>query len=278
MDLICSYVVLALAAGLLGAHALSVVRGGTFALREEGRSVDDPLTDWASPVLAFMLSPVVDGLIAAGVSANAVTGVSLASGLLAGGALAVGHFGVAGLGITVASLGDAVDGLVARRTGTASVGGAVFDASVDRYEDFLVLGGLALYFRSNVGALALGLLAIAGSFMVSYGSAKAEAYGVRVPGGVLRRASRAALLAGATTFVPIVAAIARSFSAPASVAYWPVLLALGFIAGAANASAILRLRAVACAAGPGPTIPRARKKGPRESALPDVIAEADAAE
>jgi hypothetical protein len=65
------------------------------------------------------------------------------------------------------------------------------------------------------GALALSLLAIAGSFMVSHGSAKAEAYGVPAPGGVLRRASRASLLAGGTPFVPIAKVIARPFSAPA---------------------------------------------------------------
>jgi hypothetical protein len=46
---------------------------------------------------------------------------------------------------------------------------------------------------------------------------------------------------------------------------------------AANASAILRLRAVACVISPGPAVARARKKGPRESTLPDVIARADAA-
>src|SRR5580704_15198102 len=127
MDLLCSCVVLTLAAGLLGAQALRVVRGGTFALHEARRSAGDPLTDWAGPVLMFMLSPVVDAFIAVGVSANAVTGLSLVAGLFAGGALALGHFGVAGFAITVASLGDAVDGLVARRTGTASPGGAVFD-------------------------------------------------------------------------------------------------------------------------------------------------------
>jgi CDP-diacylglycerol--glycerol-3-phosphate 3-phosphatidyltransferase len=278
MDLIGSFVVLTMAAGLLGVHSLRVARGGTFALRVGRRSADDPLTDWASPVLVFLLSPVVDALIAAGVSANAVTGVSLVSGLFAGGALALGHFGVAAFAITVASLGDAVDGLVARGTGTASAGGAVFDASVDRYEEFLVLGALVLYFRSNVGALALGLFAIAGSFMVSYGSAKAEAYGVRVPGGILRRASRAALLAGGTTFVPIAAVIARWLSAPTWVAYLPVFFALALIAGVANASAILRLRAVACAIPPGPIIPRAPKNGARESTVPDVIVQADAAE
>ena len=278
MDLICSYIVLTLAAGILATHALRSAGRGTFVLRDGRREAGDPLVDWASPVLVRALSPVVDALIAAGVSANAVTGVSLVAGLFAGGALALGHFGVAAFALVVASLGDAVDGLVARRTCTASIGGALFDASVDRYEEFFVLGGLALYFRSSAGALALGLLAIAGSFMVSYGSAKAEAHGVPVPGGVLRRASRASLLAGGVTLVPIAAAIVRPLSAPAWVAYAPVLFALALIAGAANASAILRLRAVACAISPGPAVARARKKGPDESTLPDVIVRAEAAE
>jgi CDP-diacylglycerol--glycerol-3-phosphate 3-phosphatidyltransferase len=278
MDLICSYVVLTLAAGILATHALYGVRRGTSVLRDGARQAGDPLVDWASPVLVRTLSPVVDALIAAGVSANAVTGVSLVAGLFAGGALALGHFGIAAFAIALASLGDAVDGLVARRTRTASLGGALFDASVDRYEEFFVPGGLALYFRSDAGALVLGLLAIAGSFMVSYGSAKAEAHGVPVPGGVLRRASRALLLAGGTTFVPIATAIARPLSAPAWAAYSPVLLVLAPIAVAANASAILRLRALACAISPKPAIARAGKKAPRESTLRNVIVRADAAE
>jgi CDP-diacylglycerol--glycerol-3-phosphate 3-phosphatidyltransferase len=278
MDLICSYVVLTLAAGILFTHALCGVRRGTFVLRDGRRRAGDPLIDWASPALVRTLSPVVDALIAAGVSANAVTGASLVAGLFAGGALAFGHFGIGALAIAVASLGDAVDGLVARRRRTASLGGALFDASVDRYEEFFVLGGLAMYFRSNAGALALGLLAIAGSFMVSYGSAKAEAHGVPVPGGVLRRASRALLLAGGNTFVPIATAIARPASPPAWAVYSPVLLVLALIAVAANASAILRLRAVARAISPKSAVARAGRKAPRESTLRDVIVGADAAE
>ncbi len=78
----------------------------------------------------------------------------------------------------LASLGDAVDGLIARATQTVSPGGALFDASVDRYEEFFILGGIAYFFRSSGLLLATTLLAFLGSFMVSYGSAKAEALGV----------------------------------------------------------------------------------------------------
>jgi hypothetical protein len=57
-----------------------------------------------------------------------------------------------------------------------------------------------------------------------------------------------------------------------------VLLVLALIAVAPNASAILRLRAVACAISPGPAVASARKKAARESTLRDVIVRADVAE
>ena len=69
-----------------------------------------------------------------------------------------------------------------------------------------------------------------------------------------------------------------TLSAPAWAAYSPVLLVLAIIAVAANASAILRLRAVACAISPEPAVARVRKEAPRESTLRDVIVGADAVE
>ena len=123
-------------------------------------------------VLEWMLSPVVDGLSAAGVTANAVTLFSLAAGLAAGVALATDHFGWATVAIAVASLGDAVDGMLARRTRTASAGGALLDATVDRYEELFVLAGLAVLFHDSVLVLVSILAAVAGSFMVSYTEAR----------------------------------------------------------------------------------------------------------
>jgi hypothetical protein len=80
-------------------------------------------------------------------SANAVTIASLGFAAGAGILLSVGNFVWAALAMIIACLGDALDGLVARRSASASVGGALLDASVDRYEEFLFLGGLALYLR-----------------------------------------------------------------------------------------------------------------------------------
>jgi CDP-diacylglycerol--glycerol-3-phosphate 3-phosphatidyltransferase len=199
-----------------------------------------------------MLTPVVDALAAAGVSANAVTMFSLLAGLAAGALLAFDHFGWATVAIAVASLGDAVDGMLARRTRTASAGGALLDAAADRYEELFVLAGLAVLFRPSLPILLLVLLAISGSFMVSYGSAKAEAMRVAVPDGMMRRAERAALLCAGVALVVVAEALARRLDLAwlESVSHAPVVVAVAIVGVASNVSAVRRLRWIALAASP----------------------------
>jgi CDP-diacylglycerol--glycerol-3-phosphate 3-phosphatidyltransferase len=193
----------------------------------------------------WCLDHVASGLIVLGVTANAVTVSSVVLAAIAGVLLCFGQFGWAAVAMVTASLGDALDGLVARRTGTSSMAGALLDASVDRYEEFLFLGGLAIYFDQSVGALALTLLALAGSFMVSYGSAKAEALGVPVPSGAMRRAERAVCLCAGVAATPMLAWLARGSTLPAWTAEAPIFAALGLVAVVANVSAIRRLRFLA---------------------------------
>jgi CDP-diacylglycerol---glycerol-3-phosphate 3-phosphatidyltransferase len=180
-------------------------------------------------------------LVSAGVSANAITGACIALGAAAGVLLGLGYFGLAGLVMIVASLGDALDGLVARRSGTVSVAGALLDASGDRYQEFFFLGGLAVYFRASPAALVGTLLALVGSFMVSYGSAKAEAFGVPVPPGVMRRAERAVCLCLATVLMVPWSWFVASAPLPSWSATLPLLIAISLIAVIGNASAVLRL-------------------------------------
>jgi CDP-diacylglycerol--glycerol-3-phosphate 3-phosphatidyltransferase len=191
--------------------------------------------------LSFLDSVAVR-LVALGVTANAITLASLALAAVAAVLLGMGELGWAAPVIAVASLGDALDGLVARRSGAASVGGALLDASVDRYEEALLLGGLAVLFRGSVAALALTFAALTGSFMISYGSAKAEAFGRPVPGGVLRRAERAMLLFAGVAVTPVFATLARSHGLPPWAECAPVLATLAILAVVGNVSAILRLR------------------------------------
>jgi len=207
-----------------------------------------------SPVLPDAVCNLVIGalddvsrvLVSAGISANTITATCIGLGAVAGVLLGLGYFGLAGLVMIVASLGDALDGLVARRSGTVSVAGALLDASGDRYQEFFFLSGLAIYFRASPALLVATLLALVGSFMVSYGSAKAEAFGVPVPPGVMRRAERAVCLCLATVLtVPwswLIASTALpvwASSLPAS--ELPLVLAISIIAVVGNVSAVRRL-------------------------------------
>ncbi|MGD0529036.1 MAG: CDP-alcohol phosphatidyltransferase family protein, partial [Polyangiaceae bacterium] len=185
---------------------------------ERYRKAGRALLDW-------LLSPLVDGLAALGVRPNEVTVVSLVAGLVAGCALAFDQFGWATGAILFASLGDAVDGMLARKTGSASVGGALLDAAVDRYGEFFILAGLAVLFHDSAPMLVLVLVALAGSFMVSYGSAKAEALRVAVPDGMMRRAERATVLCVGVAVVPFAGVVARRFDLP-WVQHAPILAAL----------------------------------------------------
>jgi CDP-diacylglycerol--glycerol-3-phosphate 3-phosphatidyltransferase len=204
-----------------------------------------------------VLGPVARSLAGAGVSANAVTACSFAAGLVGGVLAAFGHFGLAAVAIVLGSLGDGIDGLIARRTGTASPAGALFDASVDRYEEFFLFGGLAYFFRASGLLFCLALAALAGSYMVSYGSAKAEAFRVAVPKGIMRREDRAVVMAVGITLAPIAGAVGRMAGGASWAEAGPVVLAAGLVAVLGNASAVARLRAIARAASPtgAPALP-----------------------
>jgi CDP-diacylglycerol--glycerol-3-phosphate 3-phosphatidyltransferase len=265
LDILCSCAVLLFVAAT----------GAMFGLRKTLRRSTEPgpndvrasgLPRVFTSAALWALSPFVRAVIFLGLSANAVTAISLVAGGLAGFFLACGHFGVAAVLFATASLGDALDGLVARATRTESAAGALFDASVDRYEEFFAFGGLAIYFRSSGVLLALMLLALVGSFMVSYGSAKAEALRVPVPIGSMRRAERATCLAMGTTLVPIVGAASARLHGPTWVGEIPVLLAIAVIAVAANLSAVRRLRDVAAAVSPPPA--PVRERTPRATPVP----------
>lgn len=194
------------------------------------------------------LQPVARALVAAGVSANAITAASAVLGLAGGVLLATGHLGIAALVVALASIGDALDGLVAQSTHTASTGGALLDAAVDRYQELALLAGLALWFRGSLVVLGLVLLAVAGSFMVSYGSAKAEAFHVAVPPGAMRRAERAVCLVAGLALSPVVASAAAAAGLPAAIGDVPIVLALAVVGVVANVSAVRRLFTIAAAA------------------------------
>jgi CDP-diacylglycerol--glycerol-3-phosphate 3-phosphatidyltransferase len=253
-------VALSMTYGIASTPSASTRIPSTDGFRDNQRKTALPLA--ASAIALWALSPIARAAIVLGVSANMITAVSLLAGAGAGIFLACGHFGVAALFFATASLGDALDGLVARATGTESPKGALFDASVDRYEEFFAFGGLAVFFRSSGVLLALTLLALMGSFMVSYGSAKAEALRVVVPGGIMRRAERATCLSLGTALAPLMGALSRRLQGPSWAGEVPVVLAVAIIAVSANVSAVRRLRAIAAAAVPPTSNPKIAESAP----------------
>src|SRR5271170_4279322 len=102
-------------------------------LRPRQRDAKPPRLSLVLPEAACrgVLRPIdalARSLVRAGVSANAVTGSCIALGALGGIAIGFGLFGIAAALMIVASLGDALDGMVARHSGSVSVGGALLDA------------------------------------------------------------------------------------------------------------------------------------------------------
>lgn len=167
--------------------------GGTVMV---GRGIMDA-TYWA-------IEPVVRGLAALGVTPNGLTWSALVLGLAAGGALAFGWFGLACLLATMSTIGDILDGQVARLTNTGSNRGELLDAAVDRYTEFAFLAGLLLYVHDSWWQMGLVLAALIASYMISYASAKAEALQVEAPRGVMRRHERAMYLIIGVGITPVV--------------------------------------------------------------------------
>ncbi len=150
-----------------------------------------------------LIRPVAEGIARTGVSPNTLTFIGLAIGLLAAFFFARGEQLLAGLTLLVAGFFDIIDGAVARASGKETAFGGVLDSTIDRYVDFVLFAGIIYAFISGriaeVGFIpgwVWGVLAIAGSFMVSYIRARAEAAGSgKLDVGVAERAERLIILA-----------------------------------------------------------------------------------
>jgi CDP-diacylglycerol--glycerol-3-phosphate 3-phosphatidyltransferase len=113
------------------------------------------------------------------------------------------HVRTAGLLILLGGIFDLFDGTVARRTGLASPFGAFYDSTLDRLSEIVVyLGLLSLYndYRlelGDVGTIYAIMLAMAGSLMISYTRARAEALDIDCSVGIMQRAERVILIGAA---------------------------------------------------------------------------------
>lgn len=246
LDLIYTWALLALVLTVaLAYRARVLLRGRAHFDRIERQGGSTLLSKEMMEGAYWFFQPLGRLLVLCRVTPNQVSWASLLFGILAGACLSVGHFGFGAAFAAVSGIMDSLDGLVARATGVASDAGEVLDAAMDRYVEFLFFGGLIIYYREIAGLLILTLLAMIGSFMVSYSSAKAEALHVAPPKGNMRRPERAIYLTLGAALSPItIPWLERVREFPVPIGH-PMVFALGLVAFLANLSAIERLWAIA---------------------------------
>jgi CDP-diacylglycerol---glycerol-3-phosphate 3-phosphatidyltransferase len=104
----------------------------------------------------------------------------------------------------VGSILDILDGALARAGGKTTPFGSFLDSTTDRVGEGAMLGAIALIFarQGNEVALAAAIAAVAGSFLVSYTRAKAEALGLRGDVGFGSRAERVVAITAGLVLAP----------------------------------------------------------------------------
>ena len=164
------------------------------------------------------LDPVVRALVRIGVRPDHLTVLGFGLSLAAALAFALGRFRLAASIAVFSGICDILDGQIARRMNASSTFGAFFDSTLDRVAEAAMLVGIAWFYMSNLVDMAmnpervlsnlqhglepvtwaiialLSVLAIVGSFMVSYTRARAEGLGLSCKVGWFERPERMVLL------------------------------------------------------------------------------------
>lgn len=138
------------------------------------------------------LQPVGSDLSRTGITADHLTLLGAIMAVAAALAIANGALRLGVLLLAATALPDALDGAVAKATGTSSPRGAFLDSVADRFTDSVLLGGVAWYLSSTDGErmVLLPFALLAASTLVSYQRARAESLGFDARGGLMERAER----------------------------------------------------------------------------------------
>ena len=180
----------------------------------------------------WFIQPLEKGSLALGISPLFYNVAGAVLGILSGVAFGAGMMVAGGWLILAGGAADVLDGRIARALNIASRRGAFLDSTLDRFAEFGAFVGLAIWFRDDVVALTLAVIALGGSLLVSYARARGESVGIVCKVGILQRAERLLLLGFGGLFDPSVSA-ALGRSGPGGLLY-PViaLIAVGTVATA----------------------------------------------
>jgi CDP-diacylglycerol--glycerol-3-phosphate 3-phosphatidyltransferase len=183
---------------------------------EKKLSFTDKMRVW----FRWYLNPIAGFFNRLGIRPNTVTLFGLAGTVGVAVLIALGHMTWAGILLLIMGPVDAMDGALARMRNEASDWGAFVDSVTDRYSElFLFLGFLVYYMlHPNATAIIMTYLAAAGSVLVSYVKARADASKLDANVGLLTRVERYVVLIPGLIFnwplaVLIIIAVLANFTA-----------------------------------------------------------------
>jgi CDP-diacylglycerol--glycerol-3-phosphate 3-phosphatidyltransferase len=141
-------------------------------------------------------------LIESRLTPNAISITGLIGNLIAAVLILEHDFVLAGVAFILGSLCDMFDGRYSRMSGKGTPFGAFLDSTLDRVEEGVVLAAVATWFAQSSNDFAVGatVVAVVGSYMVSYTRARAEALGVSGKTGIASRAVRVVILSAGLVF------------------------------------------------------------------------------
>ena len=164
-------------------------------------------TDFLRVTFKWFLDPIGGFLNRLGLTPNTVTLLGVFGNMIAAYFIVRGQISIGGIIMLIAWPIDALDGTMARLRGEASDWGAFVDSVSDRYSELIVLGALLYYFTITNQHVAevVTFAAAAGSILVSYVKARAEAQSFSAKEGLLTRAERYFVLGPSLAFnIPVI--------------------------------------------------------------------------
>ena len=153
--------------------------------------------DSLRPHAKSILKPLVRVMSRTAITPDALSVISLIFAICAGMLYAVSGDSTtlvlaAGAMVLLNGIADAMDGELARSSGTAGKRGDFLDHVIDRYADVFIICGI--FFGAYVD-WRIGVAAVVGTLLTSYLGVQAQAVGVgRYYGGILGRADRLVII------------------------------------------------------------------------------------
>jgi len=144
----------------------------------------------------FFERPLVIILKKLGISPNIITIIGLGTTLFSAYLISAGYFMIGGIVLIISSVFDLLDGALARSMGKATVFGGVLDSISDRIGEIAIFCGLLIFYIAEPMRLEIILLflALAGSLLVSYIRARAQAALIDCEIGIMTRPERLILI------------------------------------------------------------------------------------